>query len=71
MTVPINGEPHTLGLFDTAGQEDYDQIRVLSYAHTDVFLVCFSVVSPSSIENVIEKVHTYDKWYLGFIYFSG
>ena len=27
----IGGEPYTLGLFDTAGQEDYDRLRPLSY----------------------------------------
>lgn len=37
------------------GQEDYDRLRPLSYPQTDVFLVCFSVVSPSSFENVKEK----------------
>ena len=52
----IRGEMYTLGLFDTAGQEDYDRLRPLSYPQTDVFLVCFSVVSPSSFENVKEKV---------------
>jgi cell division control protein 42 len=38
-----------------AGQEDYDRLRPLSYPQTDVFLVCFSVVSPPSFENVKEK----------------
>ena len=38
------------------GQEDYDRLRPLSYPQTDVFLVCFSVVSPASFENVKEKV---------------
>ncbi len=76
----IGGEPYTLGLFDTAGQnkkkqfffilidyfylklgqEDYDRLRPLSYPQTDVFLVCFSVVSPSSFENVREKVRKND-----------
>ena len=56
VTVMIGGEPYTLGLFDTAGQEDYDRLRPLSYPQTDVFLVCFSVVTPSSFENVREKV---------------
>jgi len=55
VTVMIGGEPYTLGLFDTAGQEDYDRLRPLSYPQTDVFLVCYSVVSPSSYENVKEK----------------
>ncbi|CAM1303027.1 Uncharacterised protein g3443 [Pycnogonum litorale] len=44
--------PVSLGLFNTAGQEDYDRLRPLSYQQTDVFLVCFSVVSPSLFENV-------------------
>jgi cell division control protein 42 len=55
VTVMIGGEPYTLGLFDTAGQEDYDRLRPLSYPNTDVFLVCFSVVSPSSLDNVKQK----------------
>ena len=55
VTVMIGDDPHTLGLFDTAGQEDYDRLRPLSYPQTDVFLVCFSTVIPSSFENVKEK----------------
>ncbi|KAK4467478.1 hypothetical protein MN116_008997 [Schistosoma mekongi] len=51
----IGGEPYTLGLFDTAGQEDYDRLRPLSYPQTDVFLVCFSVANPTSFKNVKEK----------------
>uniref|UniRef100_A0A8C6QB35 Cell division control protein 42 homolog n=1 Tax=Nannospalax galili TaxID=1026970 RepID=A0A8C6QB35_NANGA len=54
-TVMIAGEPYTLGLIDTAGQEDYDQLRLLNYPQTDIFLMCCSVVSPSSFENVKEK----------------
>ncbi|KAJ1962646.1 GTPase Cdc42 [Dipsacomyces acuminosporus] len=55
VTVMIGDEPYTLGLFDTAGQEDYDRLRPLSYPQTDVFLVCFSVTSQASYENVREK----------------
>lgn len=40
---------------DSTGQEDYDRLRPLSYPQTDVFLVCFSVTSPASFENVKEK----------------
>jgi len=50
-----DGVPVSLGLWDTAGQEDYDRLRPLSYPQTDVFLICFSVVSPSSFENVTSK----------------
>ena len=51
----VNGKLHRLGLFDTAGQEEYDRLRVLSYPSTDVFLVCFSVASRDSFANVKEK----------------
>lgn len=44
-----------LGLWDTAGQEEYDRLRPLSYANANVFLICFSVVNPVSFENVTAK----------------
>ena len=34
------------------GQEEYDQLRPLSYPQTDLFIVAFSVTSPASYENV-------------------
>jgi len=53
--VMVDGKPINLGLWDTAGQEDYDRLRPLSYPQTDVFLVCFSVIASSSFENVKTK----------------
>jgi small GTP-binding protein len=53
--VMVDGKPIQLGLWDTAGQEDYDRLRPLSYPQTDVFLVCFSIISRSSYENVRTK----------------
>ncbi|VEN54892.1 unnamed protein product [Callosobruchus maculatus] len=47
----VDGISVSLGLWDTAGQEDYDRLRPLSYPQTDVFLICFSVASPSSFES--------------------
>ncbi|XP_072889821.1 ras-related C3 botulinum toxin substrate 1-like isoform X2 [Hemitrygon akajei] len=54
-TVTVDGQAVNLGLWDTAGQEDYDRLRPLSYPQTDVFVICFSLVSPPSFINVHPK----------------
>eukprot|EP01105_Mastigella_eilhardi_P008199 TRINITY_DN2004_c0_g1_i2.p1 TRINITY_DN2004_c0_g1~~TRINITY_DN2004_c0_g1_i2.p1 ORF type:complete len:199 (+),score=47.54 TRINITY_DN2004_c0_g1_i2:304-900(+) len=51
----FEGQPINLVLWDTAGQEDYDKLRPLSYPGTDVFIVCFNIVGHDSYENVEPK----------------
>eukprot|EP01123_Difflugia_compressa_P012945 TRINITY_DN575_c0_g1_i3.p1 TRINITY_DN575_c0_g1~~TRINITY_DN575_c0_g1_i3.p1 ORF type:complete len:219 (-),score=46.05 TRINITY_DN575_c0_g1_i3:189-794(-) len=53
--VQVANKTVSLSLWDTAGQEDYDRLRPLSYPQTDVFLICFSVISPTSLSNVKTK----------------
>jgi len=53
--VMVDGKAVNLGLWDTAGQEDYDRLRPLSYPQTDVFLIAFSVISRNSFTNVKSK----------------
>jgi len=52
-----------LHLWDTAGQEDYDRLRPLSYPGADVVLLCFSTISQASFDAIKEKwapeVHHY------------
>uniref|UniRef100_A0A8C5FIQ5 Ras homolog family member B n=1 Tax=Gadus morhua TaxID=8049 RepID=A0A8C5FIQ5_GADMO len=53
--IEVDSQQVQLALWDTAGQEDYDRLRPLSYPDTDVILMCFSVDSPDSLENISEK----------------
>uniref|UniRef100_A0A8C0P324 Ras homolog family member C n=1 Tax=Canis lupus familiaris TaxID=9615 RepID=A0A8C0P324_CANLF len=53
--IEVDGKQGELALWDTAGQEDYDRLRPLSYPDTDVILMCFSINSPDSLENIPEK----------------
>ncbi|NXG53010.1 RHOG protein, partial [Psilopogon haemacephalus] len=51
----LEGRTFSLNLWDTAGQEEYDRLRTLSYPQTDVFIICFSIASPPSYHNVRHK----------------
>jgi len=44
-----------LSLWDTAGQEEFDRLRSLSYDDTHAIMLCFSVDSKDSLENVESK----------------
>lgn len=53
--IMVDDTPYNLGLWDTAGQEEYDRLRALCYPQTDVFLICFSLVDPPSFENIKQR----------------
>ncbi|CAL5379990.1 unnamed protein product [Camellia sinensis] len=53
--VMVDGQTVNLGLWDTAGQEDYNRLRPLSYRGADVFLLAFSLISRPSFENISKK----------------
>ncbi|KAJ3402715.1 GTP-binding protein Rho1 [Chytridiales sp. JEL 0842] len=53
--VDVDGKHVELALWDTAGQEDYDRLRPLSYPDSHVILICFAIDSPDSLDNVQEK----------------
>ncbi|PON58852.1 Small GTP-binding domain containing protein [Parasponia andersonii] len=53
--ISVDGQTVQLGLWDTAGQEDYNRLRPLSYRGADVFLLAFSLISRPSYENISKK----------------
>ncbi|THU85425.1 hypothetical protein K435DRAFT_843281 [Dendrothele bispora CBS 962.96] len=55
--VHFEGKEIELALWDTAGQEEYDRLRPLSYPESNVILIVFSIDFPTSLANV------QDKWY--------
>jgi len=55
VVVSVDNQPVCLQLCDTAGQDDFDTLRPLCYPKTNVFLLCFSVVCPTSFHNISEK----------------
>ena len=70
--VEVDGKHVELALWDTAGQEDYDRLRPLSYPDSHVILICFAVDSPDSLDNVQEKVwnttlHMFMPWTEAFM----
>jgi len=53
----FDGKIIEIALWDTAGQEEYDRLRPLSYPESHVILIVFSIDFPVSLANV------QDKWY--------
>ena len=60
-----SGKTVELALWDTAGQEEYDRLRPLSYPETHLIFVCFAIDCPNSLDNVLDKVR---HAFLGFLY---
>jgi Rho family protein len=52
----VDGKSVKLALYDTAGQEDYERLRLLAYSKAHVVLVGFAVDSCDSFTNARYKV---------------
>ncbi|PVF94899.1 GTP-binding protein of the rho subfamily of ras-like protein [Serendipita vermifera] len=53
--IEIENRLMELAIWDTAGAEEYDRLRALSYVNAHVVLICFSLDYPASFENVEQK----------------
>ncbi|KAK3360995.1 prion-inhibition and propagation-domain-containing protein, partial [Lasiosphaeria ovina] len=60
---PCDGQAAELTLWDLSGQQDYPQLRKVSYDWTDVVLICYSSgqsteISAQSVERLLDDVAT-------------
>ena len=53
--VPIDGKQYSFHIWDTAGQDEYDRLRPLSYSGANVILLCFALDSNISFVNLQER----------------
>jgi small GTP-binding protein len=53
--IRLDGKPVQLALWDTAGQEEYERLRPLSYSKSHVILIAFAIDTPDSLDNVTVK----------------
>ena len=51
----VNDREYEIGAWDTAGQIEYDRLRPLSYPHTDIFVICFSLLDRASLESIEKR----------------
>ncbi|KAJ5106788.1 P-loop containing nucleoside triphosphate hydrolase protein, partial [Penicillium angulare] len=55
MNVALDGRNVKLDLWDNSGTPDYSRLRAISYPESDIFLICFSIGSANSADNVLES----------------
>lgn len=53
--IRLDDKPVHLALWDTAGQEEYERLRPMSYSKSHVILIAFAIDTPDSLENVTTK----------------
>ncbi|KAL5478788.1 RHO2 [Sanghuangporus weigelae] len=53
--IRLDGKPVQLALWDTAGQEEYERLRPLSYSKSHVILIAYAIDTPDSLDNVVVK----------------
>jgi Ras family protein U len=55
VSVTVDNKPLKIELCDTAGKSEFDSLRLLSYNESNVFLLCYSVMSPASLQSILAK----------------
>jgi GTPase SAR1 family protein len=57
VALPVDDIPVELGIWNTAAQHHFAQLRTSSYQQADVLVICFSIGSPSSLASVAAYWH--------------
>lgn len=50
-------------VWDTAGQEEYEKLRPITYKDSDIIILCYSIDNPDSYSNIIEKWYPELRYY--------
>ncbi|KAI8849609.1 P-loop containing nucleoside triphosphate hydrolase protein [Chytridium lagenaria] len=51
----VDGRTMEFALWDTAGQEEFERLRPLSYSESHIIVICFDITSRDSLENIAQK----------------
>lgn len=55
LDVTHNNKPYRLHIWDTAGQDEFDRLRPLSYQDAKVILICFELDKRASFTNLSDR----------------
>lgn len=61
--IEVDGHRVELDLWDTAGREDHDRLRLLSYPDSNVVVISYSIDSAESLENACSKWISETAWF--------
>ena len=60
--IDINNEPTQVSIYDTFGQDDFSPTRDLIFSKVSAILLCYSIISPTSFDNITAKVCWFKTW---------
>ena len=48
----VDDTPYSIDLWETAGSDDYARLRPLIYPQTDIFLCCYGLRDPATLQRL-------------------
>merc|ERR1712137_102587 len=53
--INIDNKSEKISIYDTVGQDDFSRTRDLIFSKVNAVLLCYSIISPTSFDNITEK----------------